>query len=127
MVIDGATVVTGSFNFTKAAEEKNAENLLILRENAELIQRYRLLPDAGPRWRDVWPGALLASGLFILGRFLIGLYLGRASFASAYGAAGSLVVILAWVYWSSQILLYGAAVTRVRADHGVGRPSAAGG
>lgn len=76
---------------------------------------FKVLPDAIVRWRDVWVGALVTALLFSLGRFLIGLYLGRASIGSAYGAAGSLVVLLFWVYYSAQILFLGAEFTQVYA------------
>ncbi|HEU4459102.1 MAG TPA: YihY/virulence factor BrkB family protein [Methylibium sp.] len=73
----------------------------------------RWLPDRPPSKRAAWLSAIVASGLFAVGKTLIGLYLGRASFVSSYGAAGSFVVLLMWVYYSSQILLYGAAVGRI--------------
>ena len=70
---------------------------------------FKILPDAVIAWRDVWVGAFVTALLFGLGKFLLGFYLGRGTFASAYGAAGSLVVLLIWVYYSVQILLFGAA------------------
>ncbi len=76
---------------------------------------FKVLPDAIIRWRDVWVGAMVTALLFSLGRFLIGLYLGRSSIGSAYGAAGSLVVLLLWVYYSAQILFLGAEFTQVYA------------
>jgi membrane protein len=80
---------------------------------------FKLLPDAKVAWRDVWIGAGLTSLLFTIGKFLIGMYLGKADVGSAYGAAGSLVILLVWVYYSSQILLYGAEFTAVYANrHG---------
>jgi membrane protein len=77
---------------------------------------YKLLPDVIVRWRDVWVGALVTALLFTLGKYLIGLYLGRSGLSSAFGAAGSLVAILVWVYYSAQIVLFGAEFTRVYAD-----------
>lgn len=74
---------------------------------------YKILPDAKLRWRDVWVGAVVTALLFTIGKFLIGLYIGHSSIASSYGAMGSLVVFLLWVYYSSAILLYGAEFTRV--------------
>jgi membrane protein len=71
------------------------------------------LPSVRIRPRAVWLGALTSAVLFSIGKHLIGLYLGRASVASAYGAAGSFVVVILWVYYSSQILLLGAEVTSV--------------
>ena len=64
---------------------------------------FKLLPDVRIAWRDVWLGAAVTSLLFTVGKFLIGLYLGKSAVASAYGAAGSLVIIVVWVYYSAQI------------------------
>ncbi len=77
---------------------------------------YRVLPGVDIAWRDVFVGAAATSLLFTLGKFLIGLYLGSSSVASAYGAAGSLVIILIWVYYSAQILFFGAEFTKVYAE-----------
>lgn len=74
---------------------------------------YRILPDVRIEWRDVWLGSLLTALLFVVGKTLIGLYLGSTGVASAYGAAGSLVVILLWVYYSSLIFFFGAELSRV--------------
>jgi membrane protein len=74
---------------------------------------YRYLPDARIAWRDVWVGASVTSLLFTVGKTGIGIYLGNAPFGTAYGAAGSLAVILVWVYFSSQIVLLGAEFTEV--------------
>jgi len=74
---------------------------------------FKLLPDVKVAWRDVWLGAAVTSLFFTVGKLLIGLYLGRSAVASAYGAAGSLVVIVVWVYYSAQILLFGAEFTKV--------------
>jgi membrane protein len=74
---------------------------------------FKLLPDVSIAWRDVWLGAALTSLLFTLGKVVIGFYLGRITIGSAYGAAGSLVVILLWVYYSAQILFFGAEFTKV--------------
>ncbi len=73
---------------------------------------YKLLPDVDLAWSDVWVGALVTAGMFTLGKFLIGLYLGTSSLASSYGAAGSVIVLLVWVYYSAQIVLLGAEFTR---------------
>jgi membrane protein len=70
----------------------------------------RWLPDRAPRWRSITAGAVVSALLFAVGKQLIGLYLGRVSTASSFGAAGSLVVVLLWVYYSAQILLFGTAV-----------------
>jgi len=76
---------------------------------------YKLLPDTPIRWGDVWIGASITSLLFTIGKFFIGLYLGKSEVGVAYGAAGSLVVILIWVYYASQIFLFGAEFTAVYA------------
>ena len=76
---------------------------------------YKILPDVKIAWRDVWLGALVTSVLFQIGKFAIGLYIGKASVGSPFGAAGSLAVLLVWVYYSSQIILLGAEFTRVSA------------
>lgn len=73
---------------------------------------YKVLPDVKLTWGDVWIGGLVTAGLFTIGKLLIGLYLGTTSIASAYGAAGSVIVILVWVYYSAQIVLLGAEFTR---------------
>jgi membrane protein len=82
---------------------------------------FKVLPDARLAWSDVWLGALVTAALFAGGRYLIGLYLGRAAVGSAYGAAGTFVALLVWVYYSTQILLFGAELTFVYAErHGHG-------
>jgi membrane protein len=73
---------------------------------------YKFIPDVQIRWKDVWIGAALTSILFTIGKFLIGLYLGSSSVASAYGAAASLITILLWVFYSSLIFLLGAEFTQ---------------
>lgn len=83
---------------------------------------YRLLPDVRLAWRDVWTGAFATAALFSIGKFLIGLYLGHSTVASSYGAAGSIVVLLVWVYYSAQVILLGAEFTRVYAEHREGAP-----
>ena len=85
---------------------------------------YKVLPDVKLSWRDVWVGALVTAGLFSIGRLVIGLYLGTASVASTYGAAGSVIVILVWVYYSAQIILLGAEFTRAYVDEFGRRPPA---
>lgn len=77
---------------------------------------YKYLPDAKIAWRDVWVGAVSTALLFTIGKTLIGLYLGRGSITSTYGAAGSFVVLLVWLYYSAQIFLFGAELTQVYAN-----------
>jgi membrane protein len=74
---------------------------------------FKILPDVHIRWRNVGLGAVVTALLFTIGKFLIGLYLGNSAFGSTYGAAGSLAVLLLWVYYSAQILLLGAEFTHV--------------
>ena len=76
---------------------------------------FKFLPDAKIQWRDVWIGAIMTAILFAIGKWALGLYLGSGSAASAYGAASSLITLLLWVYYSSQILLFGAEFTQVYA------------
>ena len=76
---------------------------------------YKILPDVQLTWRDVAIGATITSLLFTLGKFLIGFYLGHATIASTYGAAGSFVTLLVWVYYSAVIFFYGAEITKVYA------------
>lgn len=76
---------------------------------------YKVLPDVEIAWSDVWIGAAITSLLFSIGRFLLGQYLGNSTFGSTYGAAGSLVIILVWVYYAAQILFFGAEFTQVYA------------
>ena len=89
---------------------------------------YRILPDVRLAWRDVWQGAFVTALLFLAGQSLISLYLTRFAPTSAYGAAGSLVLVLMWVYYSSLILFFGAAMTRAviraRGDRIVPSPAA---
>lgn len=80
---------------------------------------YKMLPDVSIQWSDVWIGAGMTSLLFTIGKFLIGLYLGKSDVGVVYGAAGSLIVILLWVYYAAQIFLLGAEFTAVYANsHG---------
>jgi membrane protein len=74
---------------------------------------FKILPDVEIRWKDVWIGAILTALLFTVGKYLIGLYLGQSAMASSYGAAGSFVVLLVWVYYSAQILFLGAEFTKI--------------
>lgn len=73
---------------------------------------FRFLPDAEIAWRDVWLGALVTSILFVIGKFVIGFYLGRSAPGDAYGAAGALAVILVWIYYAGMIVLFGAEFTQ---------------
>ena len=81
---------------------------------------FKFLPDVKIQWRDVWIGAIMTAILFGFGKWLLGFYLASGAAGSAYGAASSLITLLLWVYYSSQILLFGAEFTQVYAAH-VGR------
>jgi len=74
---------------------------------------FKILPDVHIKWRDVWVGAGLTALMFSMGKYLIGVYLARSAFSSAYGAAGSVIVVLAWIYYSAQIFFIGAEFTQV--------------
>jgi membrane protein len=76
---------------------------------------FKFLPDVKIQWRDVWIGAAITAILFGIGKWLLGFYLGSGAAGSAYGAASSLITLLLWVYYSSQILLFGAEFTQVYA------------
>jgi membrane protein len=82
---------------------------------------YKVVPDVNITWQDVWIGAAMTAALFTIGKFLLGLYLGREGVTSPYGAAGSLVLVLLWVYYSGLIFFFGAAFTKVyAATYGTG-------
>lgn len=86
-----------------------------------IAMMFKFLPDRRIHWRDVWFGAVITGLLLALGKYLIGLYLGQATFASVFGAAASVVIFMVWVYYASMILFFGAEVTQVycRRMHGV--------
>jgi membrane protein len=86
---------------------------------------FKYLPDAFVAWQDVWLGAAVTAVLFLIGKHLLGLYLGWAAITSTYGAAGSVLAILLWVYYTAQIFLFGAAFTRVHAQEAGRRVQAA--
>jgi membrane protein len=87
---------------------------------------YKFLPNRAIAWGDVWVGALVTAGLFTIGKFLIGLYLSKSAFTSGYGVAGSLIVLLLWIYYSAQIFLFGAEFTHAFAyEHGSQRGAGA--
>jgi membrane protein len=98
-----------------------AVSLLVLTLGFALLFKY--VPDAEVRWRDVWLGGFVTAVLFSLGKTAIGYYLGQASVGSAYGAAGSMVVLLVWVYYSALIVFFGAEFTQAWATrHGAVAP-----
>lgn len=77
---------------------------------------FKVIPDAKTKWGNVWGGALLTTVLFVVGKFLIGFYLGNSSLGSVYGAAGSLVILLVWIFFSSMIVLFGAQFTAIYSE-----------
>jgi len=97
--------------------ELAASPILLLKLKLPLVvlfaMIYKILPDAKIVWGDVWIGAGIAAVLFEIGKFLLGFYLGKTGLTSAYGAAGSLVSILTWVFYSAQILFLGAEFSQV--------------
>jgi membrane protein len=78
---------------------------------------FKILPDVQIEWGDVWVGAIVTAILFSAGKFVIGTYIGKAGIGSGYGAAGSVVILITWIYYSAQILFFGAAFTYVYANH----------
>ncbi len=103
--LPGGEVVWQAFNFVFS--------LSVITGLFALI--FKFVPDAEVRWRDVWLGAAVTAALFTIGKVLLGLYLGKAAIGSAYGAAGSLIALVVWVYYAAQILLLGAEFTQVQA------------
>jgi membrane protein len=88
---------------------------------------FKFLPDVKIAWRDVWLGGFITAVLFNVGKFLIGVYIGRSSISSVYGAMGSLVIVLVWVYYSAQIVLFGAQFTCIYAGRFGVKPQPIGG
>jgi membrane protein len=87
---------------------------------------YKVMPRADIEWRDVWVGAAVTALLFTVGKFLIGLYLGKSDIGSSFGAFGSIIIVMVWVYYSAQIFLLGAEFTWAYAHHSGSRQAAAG-
>ena len=73
---------------------------------------FKVLPDIRIKWKDIWPGAIATAILFMIGKFLISLYISKSDIGGTYGAAGSLVVLIVWIYYSAMILYFGAAITK---------------
>jgi membrane protein len=76
---------------------------------------FKWLPDVTLEWQDVWVGAVLTAALFEIGKLLIGLYIGKEGLQSTYGASAAIVIVLIWVYYSAQLVLFGAEFTRAYA------------
>ncbi len=103
------------FNIPKFILDTSNIIISLLMTFALFMMIFKVLPDVHIKWKHVWVGALVTAALFVLGKYLIGLYIGTSSLSSTYGAAGSLVVFLLWVYYSAQILFLGAEFTQVYA------------
>jgi membrane protein len=110
-----SVVVSAVINFLQLGSFLQYINLIVSFALITLLFAlvYKVLPDIEISWRDVWVGAAVTSLLFTIGKLLIGLYLGSSAVGSAYGAAGSLIVLLVWIYYSAQVFLMGAEFTKV--------------
>ena len=120
LVIDSAISALGKFAGSRLP---GSETLWLVLQNIVALgvvtvlfaMLFRFLPDLKIEWRDVWLGAGLTSVFFLVGKIALGIYFGKSAVGSSYGAAGSLVLVLLWVYYSAQILLFGAEFTQVYA------------
>ena len=131
LVLAGVVAAAGKYwatMFPGAAVFLQVANFFLsLAVNTVLIAMlYKWLPNVLIAWRDVWIGALTTAVLFAIGQIAIGVYLGRSAIASAYGAAGALVVLLLWLYYSAQIFFLGAEFTHLYAKQRMGRPTPGG-
>jgi membrane protein len=122
-MLSATTAVTNFQRFLVRSTELSELGLEILNLGANLLLvaaffafLYRALPGTDARWREVWPGALVAAPLFAAANYGLGVYLGRNALGSAYGAAGSLVVLLLWVYFIAMVLFFGAEVSSAYAQ-----------
>ena len=111
----GVAAITAMFGGTLPALALSAGNTIISFAVTSLLfaMIFKVLPDLHISWREVWVGAAFTALLFSIGKTLIGLYLGRSAMSSTYGAAGSLIALLVWIYYSSQVFLLGAEFTQV--------------
>ena len=116
--LGATTAITNFQRFLARTTELNATGLEIVNVGINLLVvaaffavTYRALPATDARWRDVWPGALAAAPLFAAGNFALSFYLGTSALGSAYGAAGSVVALLLWVYFASMVFFFGAEVS----------------
>lgn len=117
LILDAALVIANNYlteylvdlpiNFASIASFIVSQVILIV----VFALMYKILPDAKVRWRDTWLGAFVTMLLFGIGKYMIGIYLGNSDLGSSYGAAGSLVILLIWVYYSVVIFLFGAQIT----------------
>ena len=120
----GLSAFTGTFsNYTPAIVAQIASVLVSFAVTTLLFAMvFKFLPDVHIQWADVWIGAIMTALLFTVGKSLIGLYIGRSTFSSTYGAAGSMIILLIWIYYSAQIVFFGAEFTQVYSTRKRGRP-----
>jgi membrane protein len=121
LVVSAALSFTGSYAFSWLRQFQvvsQALNVIVslIIFTGLFAMMFKYLPDVKIAWKDVWLGAAMTAVLFTIGKFAIGLYLGHSSFASSYGVAGSLIVLLVWVYYSAEIVFFGAEFTQVYAN-----------
>jgi membrane protein len=128
LVVNAAIAAMGRYMFGGTEIVLQTLNLLasVLVITLLFAAIYKILPKTPIAWRDVWEGALFTSILFALGKLLIGLYIGKSSVASAFGSAGPLVALMVWIYYSTQVFLFGAEVTCVVARGHAGNANAVG-
>ncbi len=131
LAVDAALVALGNFvgaYLTVPPLVLHAINIAVSLGGITVLFAFilRFVPAVKVAWRSVWIGAMVTALLFTIGKFLIGLYLGKAAVGSAYGAAGSLIVVLVWIYYSAMIFLFGAEFTHVL-DSGGRKPELKGG
>lgn len=124
VVSAGLSAFTGTFsNYAPSIVAQVASVIVSFLVTTLLFaMAFKFLPDLHIRWSDVWFGAAITALLFTVGKSLIGLYLGRSALSSTYGAAGSMIVLLVWIYYSAQIVFFGAEFTKVHAYSIDGRP-----
>ena len=126
LVVNAAIAAMGRYMFGGTEVVLQTLNLLasVLVITLLFASIYKILPKTPIAWRDVWEGALLTSILFAIGKLLIGLYIGKSSVASAFGSAGPFVALMVWIYYSTQVFLFGAEVTCVVARGRAGNATA---
>lgn len=114
MIISAVLAALAAFFMPEPGRIGQAVNFLVTLAitSAIFATLFKYIPDVSVRWRDVWPGALLTAVLFTIGQFLVGLYLGQAVVVGLFGAAGSLVAVLLWVYYTAMIVFFGAEFTK---------------
>jgi membrane protein len=122
LVVSAAQAALGSWDSGFLGEHEGLMHLINLLVSLLVITGmfallFKFVPDRHPRWHDVWPGALATAALFSVGKFAIGVYLGKASISSTWGGLGAIAILLIWVYYSSFILLLGAELTRSLEEH----------